>query len=487
MQEARVMEPNPLRELIVGVNHRVPVRDGRKVVYANLDNAASTPALKAVKQEADQLLEWYASIHRGAGYKSQLASEWYELARQDILEFIGADPDTYCAIFTSNTTDAINRLARKFPVDADRSVIISWAEHHANDLPWRERGRVLRTPVNDEGWIDPDHLDTVLQREGRRARLVSVTGAANVNGTVQPIGELARVAHRHGIPLAVDAAQLAPHRAIRLNDMAEEERPDFLMFSGHKMYAPFGGGALVGRREFFDRTAPAVRGGGAVRLVEPDGVDWLDAPEREEAGSPNVLGAVTLAAAARELQRIGFEEMDQVEMILTRRLLQALERIPGSIIYGITDTARMQDRLAVVSFNLEGIDHALVAGVLAYEGGIGVRNGCFCAQPFVMQMLGLTQEQAFAFRDKMRNGHKIGIPGSVRISFGLYNTNEELDHALMLLQALAEGEFRDAYRQDPSTGAFHPADGVPSYSDHIHELRMEEPAFWAGRNHTRFP
>ncbi|MBS1262134.1 MAG: putative cysteine desulfurase [Calditrichaeota bacterium] len=450
-----------LRSLIVGVEHVVPLAGVRELPYANLDNAASTPALKAVKAEVDRLLEWYASVHRGAGYKSQLASAWYEKARETVAEFAGADPDYHSVILTHNTTDAINRLAAKFPRDNDRSVVISHVEHHANDLPWRERGRVVRVPVSPAGEIDPDELERTLRREGGKARLVSVTGASNVTGTIQPIHELARVAHDHGIPIAIDAAQLAAHVPVEMSGTDERERIDFLMLSGHKMYAPFGGGALIGSREFFASREPSVRGGGAVKVVESNAVDWADPPERDEAGSPNVAGAVALAAAMRELRRIGADVLEDAEHRLTRHCLEGLAEIDGVTVYGL-GAGELDRRLGVIAFNVEGVPHALVAAVLAHEHGIGVRNGCFCAQPFLTDMLGIDEEAAQRFRDAIRAGDHSHTPGAVRASFGLYNVEDEVDRLLEAVAAVAAGRFdRARYRVDPATGEYRPAGHVP--------------------------
>ncbi|GBE31054.1 putative cysteine desulfurase [bacterium BMS3Bbin04] len=285
-------------------------------------------------------------------------------------------------VLTHNTTDAINRLAVKFPYDNDKSVVISHAEHHANDLPWRNRGKVARVPVSPAGEIDPDDLDRVLLKEAKRTRLVSMTGASNVTGTIQPIHELARVAHKYGIPIAIDAAQLAPHVPINMAGSGPDDRIDFLMLSAHKMYAPMGGGALIGIHEFFANTCPSVRGGGAVKAVEPDAVFWADPPERDEAGSPNVLGAVSMAAAMAELKRIGWDVLEEAENRLTKRFINGLLQIDGAILYGL-GTDNLDRRLGVIAFNLGDIPHAKVAAILAYEHGIGVRNGCFCAHPFV--------------------------------------------------------------------------------------------------------
>ncbi|MBZ0266009.1 aminotransferase class V-fold PLP-dependent enzyme [bacterium] len=461
---------NPLRNEIVGVNLEVPVANGKRVVYTNFDNAASTPSLVSVKKAADLFLEWYSSIHRGTGYKSQLASEWYEQSRQVVLDFVNADPDYHCAILTGNTTDAINRLARKFPVDNDKSIIISHAEHHANDLPWRSRGRVVRMPASMKGEMNPENLRRILTQEGHRARLVSLSGALNVNGTLQPIHELAKVAHSFGVPIAIDAAQLAPHAPINMSGSGQDDHIDFLFISGHKMYAPYGGGALIGPRSFFNESSPSIRGGGAVLLVEPNGVDWLESPEREEAGSPNVLGAITLAAAMQSLKKIGFDRMEEIELSLARRFMDGLKQIEGSEIYGFDAPGDMHRRVGVVAFNLKDIDHGLVAEILSHEGGIGVRNGCFCSHPFVIHMLGLDEMEAEKFRMRMRKNNKQDMPGAVRVSFGLYNTEAEVDRLLALLNDIATRKSNGGYISKGLTGCYLAAEDVVDYHQELTAL-----------------
>ncbi len=451
-----------LRKRIVGADTLTPIHDGSHVPYLNLDNAASTPALVSAREETNHMLDWYASIHRGAGYKSQLASAWYELARKQTMQFVGADSDYHCVVLTHNTTDAINRLAAKFPFDNDKSVVISHAEHHANDLPWRNRGQVARVPVSSAGEIDPDDLDRTLDKEAGRARLVSVTGASNVTGTVQPIHELARVAHKYGIPIAIDAAQLAPHLPIRMAGSGEDDRIDFLMLSAHKMYAPMGGGALIGSHEFFANTEPSVRGGGAVKAVEPDAVFWADPPDRDEAGSPNVVGMVSMAAAMRELQEIGWDVLEEAERRLSKRFVDGLLQIDDAKLYGL-GSDQLERRLGVIAFNLGDIPHALVAAALAYEHGIGVRNGCFCAHPFVLSMMEVGEAEARAFSERVRNGSKSLIPGAVRASFGLYTSEEDVDRALSALDQIARGNLALRYEEEISHGEFHPIGGAVDY------------------------
>ena len=262
--------------------------------YINLDHAASAPCLVMVKQAVDALLPWYSSVHRGAGFKSRLATEAYDGARVAVRSFVQARSDD-CVLFTRNTTDAINLLASALPVGA--AVVAFASEHHANLLPWRRRD-VTFLPVPHSPEEALEKLDQVLRWIRADTRLVAVTGASNVTGEIWPYAEIARLAHRHGERVFLDAAQPAPHHPI---DMTGSEI-DYVAISGHKLYAPFGAGALVGRSDWLRSGEPFLAGGGAVDYVRVDDVLWAELPDRQEAGSPNVLGAVALGVACRTLR-----------------------------------------------------------------------------------------------------------------------------------------------------------------------------------------
>jgi cysteine desulfurase/selenocysteine lyase len=281
-----------VREQIVGVEAQVPLLDGSHRQYVNLDNAASTPALRPVHEKVNDFMTWYSSIHRGTGFKSQIATRAYELARKVAACFVGADPETNTVIFGKNTTEAINKLARRFPLEPNDVVLVSMMEHHSNDLPWRQRARVHHIATNTDGTLDEKHFDRLLHQYAGRVKLVAVSGAQNVTGYLNPIHRLAEKAHAVGAKIVVDAAQLAPHRAI---DMRPDDDPghlDFLAIAAHKMYAPYGTGALIGLASVFENGTPDLVGGGTVDLVTTDDVHWTGSPGRDEAGSPNVVGAV---------------------------------------------------------------------------------------------------------------------------------------------------------------------------------------------------
>ena len=293
--------PYNLRSRIVGIDQHVPLLDGSLATYVNLDNAASTPALTDVLDAVDRFMPYYSSVHRGTGFKSRLSTLAYDQAHEIIAEFVGANPDTNTVIFGKNTTEAINKLSFRLPAKPGAVVITTQLEHHSNDLPWRARFPVEHVRALPDGRLDEDDFDRLLAQHAGNIALVTVTGASNVSGFLQPIHRLARKAHAAGAPILVDAAQLAPHRRVDMKADGDPEHLDFVTISAHKMYAPFGTGALIGPKAIFLQGAPEYPGGGTVDVVTLDEVHWAGMPDRDEAGSPNVVGAVAMAAAARAL------------------------------------------------------------------------------------------------------------------------------------------------------------------------------------------
>jgi cysteine desulfurase/selenocysteine lyase len=432
---------------MVGLDECVPLSDGRTTRYINLDNAASTPPLRDVVDAVTRFLPWYSSVHRGTGYKSRISTAAYDEAHETVARFVGADPRTNTVIFGKNATEAINKLAFRYPL-GDRSIVVSTVmEHHSNDLPWRVRAEVVRAGITTDGQLDEADLDRLLALHRGRVALVTVSGASNVTGFVQPIHRLARKAHAVGARILVDAAQLAPHRPIDMRPDADPEHLDFVALSAHKMYAPFGTGALVGQRDVFLRDGPEYRGGGTVETVTDTEVHWADLPDREEAGSPNVVGAVAMAAAARALMNAGMAGIARHEAELTAYTLARLQALPAVRVYGAADPRAAVDRVGVIAFNVDRVPHALVAAILAEEGGVGVRSGCFCAQPYVARLLGLADE------DRSR-GPGAQRPGMVRISLGAYNSRADVDVAVDLIARIARGDYRGRYRLIPETGAY---------------------------------
>ncbi|MBE0432064.1 aminotransferase class V-fold PLP-dependent enzyme [candidate division WOR-3 bacterium] len=458
------MDLKELQKQIVGLNEEVPLLNGSRVKYINFDNAASTPTLLPVMAKVDEFSKWYSNVHRGTGFKSQLSSRVFEEARHIIGRFVGADASS-TVIFCKNTTEAINRLAWRFQCptikamgqDADKPVILtSIMEHHSNELPWRKVGRVVHIDLNPDGTISMRDFDDKIRQHKGKVCLVAISGASNVTGYINPIHEYAAKAHEAGAQIAVDAAQLAPHRPIRIKPKTDPEHIDYLSFSAHKMYAPYGIGVLVADRSAFEHGDPDYVGGGTVDIVDLESAYWKDLPEREEAGTPDIIGVVALAKVVKLIEEVGFDSIIDHEADLTAYALEKMNGMPEIIIYGDKEPDNARQRLGVISFNVRDMDHALVSAILSYEGGVGVRNGCFCAHPYVKCLLGVTPEQAKDVEKHILSRDRSKIPGTIRISFGLYNTKEEIDYYCGMLGIVVRREYKGKYILDRERGEYHP-------------------------------
>jgi selenocysteine lyase/cysteine desulfurase len=459
--------PTHLRSLFAGLDIQTPVLGGLRP-YTNLDNAASTPALKSVQEAVDNFMPYYSSVHRGTGFKSQLSTRAYEAARHAVVRFLGANLAEHVCIFGKNTTEAVNKLAHRFPFTARRNVVITTAmEHHSNDLPWRGVAKTLHAPLTPDGRLDEPAFDRLLAENRDRAAIVAVTGASNVTGFLNPIHRLAEKAHAAGAQILVDCAQLAPHRRVDMRPLDDPGHLDYVTISAHKMYAPFGTGALVGRRDTFEQGDPDVRGGGTVEIVMLDSVVWAEPPDRDEAGSPNTVGAVALAAAIHTLEQVGMDAVAAHEAELTAYALECLNSMPGIHVYGDCDPAGAAGRLGVIPFQVEGIGHFKVSAILGYEFGIGVRSGCFCAHPYILHLLGLSPEQAQDVRAHMSAGDRSDMPGLIRASFGLYNSIEDVDALVEALKHILAGEYQDVYIQNQASGEYLPANWTPDYRSYF--------------------
>ena len=445
-----------MRHRILGLDHEVPLLDGRRVPYVNLDNAASTPPLVDVVRAVEAFLPYYSSVHRGTGFKSRLSTVAYDQAHEIIGRFVGADLRTNTVIFGKNTTEAINKLAWRYPLGPDAVVITTQMEHHSNDLPWRPRAHVVHVRALPDGRFDEDDFDRLLAQYAGRVALVAVAGASNVSGFIQPIHRLARKTHAAGARILVDTAQLAPHRRVDMRPDDDPEHLDFVTLSAHKMYAPYGTGALIGPKDIFLHDAPEYRGGGTVDVVTLDEVKWAGVPDREEAGSPNVVGAVALAVAARTLMEVGMDAVAAHEEHLIAYALERLRDVPGIRIFGETDPARANEKVGVIPFNLDGVSHFLTAAILGYEGGIGVRSGCFCAHPYVIHLLQLPNDRTSRWREQMLAGDKSEMPGMVRASFGCYSNTDDVDRLVEMLHRIARGDYHGDYVLDRASGEYTP-------------------------------
>ena len=384
---------------------------GKPLVY--LDNAATTQKpLSVLDAMRDEYLNVNANVHRGVHYLSQQATDLHEAAREKVRQFINARK-TEEIVFTRGTTEAINLVASSFcesQMQAGDEVLVTEMEHHSNIVSWQlqamKRGIIVKhLPITDDGQLDLSLLTSYLSP---RTKLVSIAHVSNVLGTVNPVEEIIRIAHEHGIPVLVDGAQSAPHMKIDVISMD----CDFFAFSGHKMYGPTGIGVLYGKEEWLEKLPPYQGGGEMIDKVTWEKTTFERLPFKFEAGTPDYVATHGLAKAIEYIDSIGFEAIQQHEQELTRYCMEQLQTIDGMTIYGpvgalspLTSHLSPLNKDAVVSFNVGNIHH-LDMGTLLDRLGIAVRTGHHCAQPLM---------------------DRLGISGTVRASFALYNTKEEID------------------------------------------------------------
>ena len=457
---------------LVGAETEVPLVTGGTRRYVNLDYAASAPALQAVHDAIEELLGWYSSVHRGAGFKSRASTAAYEGARESIRDFVNARPDD-AVIITRNTTDSINLLAGTLP---EGTHVVAFAgEHHANLLPWKKIGvRYLPVPETPAEMLE--QLATTLRDlpHCEDPHLVAATGASNVTGEMWPLAQISEVAHEHGARLLVDAAQLAPHAPI---DM-QRDGIDYLALSAHKLYAPYGAGALIGERDWLSAGDPFLRGGGAVKIVTVDETVWADLPDRQEAGSPNVVGAVAMGVACDALAAAGMDRIAAEEAELLTYARERLAGVEGFEHYRIWPADH--PRVGLLTFNLLGVPYDLLAAVLSAEYGIGIRHGCFCAHPLMMRLLRVDDAEAQRLIDATRGGGHERLPGAARMSLGLGSTKADIDALADALRAIATDGPRWTYEVNGITDEYEPEPDprpLPALS-----MRLEEHAHGHGES-----
>ena len=383
---------------------------GKPLVY--LDNGATTQkplcVLDAMREE---YLNVNANVHRGVHWMSQQATDLHEAARETVRKFINARSTTEI-VFTRGTTESLNLVASSFVEGCMKEgdeVIVSTMEHHSNIVPWQlqeqRKGIVLKViPMTDEGELLLEEYERLFTE---RTKLVSVTQVSNVLGTVNPVKEMIRIAHEYGVPVVVDGAQSVPHFAVDVQDLD----CDFLAFSGHKVYGPTGVGVLYGKEEWLDRLPPYQGGGEMIERVSFEKTTFERPPLKFEAGTPDYIATHGLATALDYVTSLGMDSILAHEQDLTRYALQQLREIEGMHIYG----HRNDSGDAVISFNVGDIHH-MDLGTLLDQLGIAVRTGHHCAQPLM---------------------DRLGILGTVRASFGLYNTREEVDALVAGIKRIA--------------------------------------------------
>lgn len=451
-----------LRASTTGLDVQYQLATGEKTRRIYLDSTASTLQLGIVRDIMDKYLPHYANTHSNAHFNAKLSSREFAWAHDMVLDFVGADRQTHgCFFVGSGTTGGINRVARTLARKwSKRDVVITTImEHHSNDLPHRKNfNKVIHVPVRvtetGVGCADVGRIEQALEEYGARVNYISVTGVSNVTGIVNPIHDIAELAHRHGALIMVDAAQMAAHVPLKVSGHDNRARDlDIVCLSGHKIYVPASPGAVVTRLDLFAGVEPDEVGGGMVDDVYLDRYLSTDKfPDREEAGTPNIAGAIALASVLYALKKIGMEYIAEEETRLINDAVTKLVKINDVVVYGETDTGKCR-RAGAISLNIRGMHHSLTAAILNDYFNIAVRNACFCAHPYVREMIAddlgkhiddLSNEELEALAELHR--------GMVRTSFGLYNDQKDVDALASALRQISDNkEYYQAQYHQPES------------------------------------
>ncbi len=448
----------PLAELL-GADEVVPVYGGRTTRYVNLDYAATTPPLKRVWDRLAEVMPLYGSVHRGSGFKSVISTRLFENSLDHILTFSDAHPEQDVLVLSWNTTSGINILARRLGLTKDSVVITSEHEHTSNLLPWRKHASAVECHTEIDGTLDLNHLEQLLK--SRPVRLVAVTAASNVTGAILDVHSVAAIAHSYGSRILVDASQFMAHRKLYRKSHDSPEHLDFVVYSGHKMYAPFGVGVLVGPLNTFSKGWPDQVGGGTINLIDGDEIVWADLPGREQGGTPNLPGVVALAEACSVLEEIGFERIADHERALIRHVGARLLGLPRVAFYREFDSLG-RESVAVFPFGVDGYHHFLVSAFLGYERGIGVRAGHLCQYALIRRLLSTSEEDRFHIRQEVASGDRRRMYGLVRASCGIATTLDELDILSNALHDLVDQGPAASYEQGLN-GEYHIPGWTPTH------------------------
>ncbi len=433
---------------------KVKTLNGNDIKYVNLDNGATTTPFAPVKQYVNEMLDSYGSVHRGSGQKSVISTREYDASRDIIRNFVGASSQKY-VIFAKNTTEAINGAATLW-ANRPGKILVSDIEHSSNLLPWVTKDQVVQYRTQPNGNVDLVEIENILKAHQQRPKneqikLLTITGASTITGYRPPIYEIAALAHRYGAKMFADVCQLIQHERV---DMRAEDDPchlDFVAFSGHKMYAPYGTGIIVGPKEFFDSFYPYQIGGGNLPYITRNlEIKRFYTERAHDPGTPNAMGAISIAKAIQIIEDLGQERIAKYEHCLVEYTFTRLRQIPG-----VTVHISGESLAHVIPFDINEFDGRLVAEILAQEYGIGVRAGAFCTYEYIRKLKNISDEQDCEIATEVEMGITRNIPSIIRASFAVYNTFEDCDRFLNAISEIAGSglaHYLPHYKQDETTG-----------------------------------
>jgi cysteine desulfurase len=436
-EEIKPLFPDGSLELLVETTRGI-VRD------VNLDNAATTIPFSIVIEAVAEFLRTYGSVHRGSGQRSRISTQSYESARDRIQQFTGASLDSY-VVFAKNTTEAINHAANLWSRIPGK-VLVSDIEHSSNLLPWLAGNDVVQYRTNQDGTLNVEDVEEMFKTHGD-IKLLAITGSSNVTGYKPPIHDLAELAHKYEAMILVDACQLIQHQKVDILPKDDPKHLDFVAFSGHKMYAPFGCGVLIGPKIFFDQATPYQIGGGNLTYISRNlQLKRFPNVQAHDPGTPNAVGAISIAKAT------GYDRIHEYELALAKTAFRVLKQINGVEVY-ISET----ELGSIIPFDIAGIDSRLTAEVLRDDYGIAVRAGSFCTYEFMRKIKNISDEQDQKISEEIDRGVTRNIPGVVRASFGLVNNQEDVRRLVSAVNEIAQNgieHYSKMYEQNNITGTW---------------------------------
>ena len=411
------------------LNYKVETNLNR-VRYVNFDNAATTSPFKFVENTINQLMIGYGSVHRGSGQKSIVTTDKYEHCREIIRKFVGASSDNY-VIFTKNTTEAINNAAELFSKIPGK-VLISDIEHSSNLLPWLKYNEIIQFKTNIDGTFELNEIENRFI-ENKDIKLITITGSSNVTGYHPPINEIAKIAHKYNAKIFVDVCQLIPHEKVNILADTNLDHIDFIAFSGHKMYAPYGSGVLIGPKKFFDEIYPYQIGGGNLPYITRDlNIKRYKTVQAHDPGTPNAIGAIAIASSIKIIENLGYDKIKEYESRMASEIFEKLNKIKNIKIY------ISKERLGkVISFEIIGMDSKIVADILAKEYGIGVRAGSFCTYELLRKLKNISDEEDKNIASEVDNGNINVIPSLIRVSIGLSNQDRDISRFIHAIDEIS--------------------------------------------------
>ena len=436
---------------IIGANNYIELPIGKFKRVVLLNNAATTPPFEVTLKTANKFLQTYGALHRGAGPHANITFKKVEEALIIIRKFINAN-DNKALLFTQNTSAAINLFVRLLDLNENDVVITSAIEHTSNNLPWQynTKAKIIYANAFDDGSLDYEDLENKVKKFGPNLKVVAITGASNLTGYIPDLQRISKIAHQVNALLFVDAAQLAPHRPI---DM-QETGLDALAFSAHKIYAPFGLGILALPKSILKK-APVDPGGGSIDMLNQNNqVIWASAEARHQTGTWNVLGIIATAASCKTIGNIGWDKILRHERNLVNYCARQLSEVPGIRMYVTPEKYINENRIGTFTFNLKDYHHALLSSILENEYGIETRAGTICNHRLVRRWFDLSELQQQEVEAKIANGDRLASYGIVRASLGIHNSKEDIDVLTEALKAIANNGSKLKYSPLPSEETF---------------------------------